>query len=217
MTKNIGILYLIISIFLFIFLIFLLFSNNKDNFTNSTKYNIILLGDSILNNSRYVKPGNSIEDILNKQIDSSKMSLLSLAKDGATITDVYCQIDKIPLYLNSSKTYIYLSAGGNDILNSVFNQININNLFEKYKILIDSITNRLPNTNIILLTLYYPQDPNYKKYKNIISIWNSYIKNIMRNNIITENIINNEQDIVNKIEPSFIGGQKIVNSILQKI
>lgn len=205
--------YLYILLFLFIlFILFILFKyffKKRDSFSNN--YTIILLGDSILNNSKYVKPGQSIEDILLKQCDCE---VIVFAQDGAKIVDVYSQLDNILINFNTPNTYIFLSIGGNNILNN--NEINTNDLFEKYKRLLNSIKSKLPETNIISLTLYYPAD--YKQYANIIKIWNSNIKKIINRNIIeTDKLINNKIDIVYSIEPSFIGGQKIVNAIIQKI
>lgn len=203
--------YLHILLFILLFILFQYFFKKTDSFSN--KQTIILLGDSMLNNSKYVKPGHSIEDILIKR----DCEVFVFAQDGAKIVDVYSQLDNILINFNTANTYIFLSIGGNDILNNeINNEININNLFEKYKRLINSIKSKLPKTNIIALTLYYPAD--YKQYENIIKIWNSNIKKLMDKNIIeTDKLINNKIDIVYSIEPSFIGGQKIVNAILQKI
>lgn len=205
----INYLWYILCIFgLFIFLL-----PKKDSFTN--KKNIILLGDSVLNNSNYVNSGSSIESIL-KSMDPS-ITLLSLAQDGSTIDDVFKQLNQIPLHFNSSENYIFLSAGGNDILDADFSQLNINTIFDKYSTLINTIVTKFPFINIISLTLYYPINIKYEKYKDIITIWNEKIKKLMGDTILLTNIIRSPEDIVNNIEPSFIGGQKIANAILQKI
>jgi lysophospholipase L1-like esterase len=202
----INYLWYIICIFgLFIFLL-----PKKDPFTN--KKNIILLGDSLLNNSNYVDSGDSIEDILK----SKDPSIISLAQDGSTIEDVFKQLNQIPLHFNRD-SYIFLSAGGNDILNADFSQLNINTIFDRYTTLINTIVTKFPYINIISLTLYYPINIKYEKYKDIITIWNAKLKKLMGNTILLTNIIRSPEDIVNNIEPSFIGGQKIANAILQKI
>ena len=206
--------YLLCIILLYIGSLFIFLLPKKDYFTN--KKNIILLGDSLLNNSNYVDSGNSIEDILKSMLDPS-ITLLSFAQDGSTIDDVFDQINQIPLHFNNSDNYIFLSAGGNDILNTKFSQLNINTIFDRYSTLINTIVTKFPYINIISLTLYYPINIKYEKYKDIITIWNEKIKKLMGDIILLTNIIRSPEDIVNNIEPSFIGGQKISNAILQKI
>ena len=206
--------YLLCIILLYIGSLFIFLLPKKDYFTN--KKNIILLGDSLLNNSNYVDSGNSIEDILKSMLDPS-ITLLSFAQDGSTIDDVFDQINQIPLHFNNRDNYIFLSAGGNDIINTKFSQLNINTIFDRYSTLINTIVTKFPYINIISLTLYYPINIKYEKYKDIITIWNEKIKKLMGDIILLTNIIRSPEDIVNNIEPSFIGGQKISNAILQKI
>ena len=83
----------------------------KEGLTNNN--NIILMGDSVLNNSNYVPEGKSVYDNLKTKLNN----VLNVAKDGATINDLYLQLEKIPIELNSSETFIFISAGGNNILN----------------------------------------------------------------------------------------------------
>ena len=77
----------------------------KEGLTNNN--NIILMGDSVLNNSNYVPEGKSVYDNLKTKLNN----VLNLAKDGATINDLYLQLDKIPIELNSPETFIFISAG----------------------------------------------------------------------------------------------------------
>ena len=44
-------------------------------------------------------------------------NVYNYAKNESTIHDLYLQLDKIPTNMNNSNTYIFISAGGNDILN----------------------------------------------------------------------------------------------------
>ena len=83
----------------------------KEGLTNNNK--VILMGDSVLNNSNYVSFGKSVVDILKTKTSN----ILNVSKDGGTINDLYSQLDKIPIDLNSEETYIFISVGGNDILN----------------------------------------------------------------------------------------------------
>ena len=99
-----------------IFIIFIIFTNLKDikeGLSSINKKNIILLGDSILNNSNYVNPGESVSDI----IKSKGRKVINVAVDNSKIKDINKQLNRIPSSYNKSNTYIFLSVGGNDILN----------------------------------------------------------------------------------------------------
>lgn len=86
--------------------------------TNNDK--IVLIGDSILNNNIYVPIGKSVADNI-KQLHGN--NIIIAAKDGATIDTCYYQLNNI---INSKNYYLFISIGGNDILNSSYEKIKIN-------------------------------------------------------------------------------------------
>ena len=167
-----------------------------------------MLGDSILNNQKYVPAQDSIPYLLNQQFH-----LINLAKDNATITSVYSQLNKIPIDLNNSNTFIFVSVGGNDIIN---NKQNINQYIEKYNTLLESIKTRLSKSNIIILNLYFPIE-SHEEYYNEINIWNNNIKNQSIKSIDLTNIIKSPNDLTAYIEPSSIGGKKIASAIISSL
>ena len=73
------------------------FKGLKEGLKNND--NIVLIGDSVLNNSNYVSAGKSVVEILKTKTPN----VFNFSKDGATIRDCYEQIDKIPLILNKNK------------------------------------------------------------------------------------------------------------------
>ena len=88
--------------------------NNKNNNKNK-KETLVLLGDSILKNNSYMDYNEkSVEHLLKEK---SNNNCFNYAEDGAIIIDCYDQLDKIPDDLNNKRTTIYLSVGGNDIIN----------------------------------------------------------------------------------------------------
>jgi hypothetical protein len=93
----------------------------------------------VLNNSAYVPQGKSVVDYLKEKTNK----VFNFAKDGATIQDCYAQLDKIPLDFNNTNTYVFISVGGNDILNnrSQLNNAAIDSLFSKYVDFIDVLKN----------------------------------------------------------------------------
>jgi hypothetical protein len=149
------------------------------------------------------------------------------AVDNSTIIDVYKQLDNIPYNFNTSYNTLFLSIGGNDILqkclenNENCNKSDIVPMFSAYKNLIKSIQTKLPNANIILLDIYYPNNLKYKQYHELIHEWNKMIYDYARepkNNISgvlrISNILTKDEDFTLDIEPSAIGSKKIVDTIL---
>jgi hypothetical protein len=198
--------------------------NTYENF-DTNKNTIVLLGDSILKNNAYTSDGKSVEDIL---IEKTYGKTYCYATDHSKIVDVYNQISKIPLELNSQNTLLFLSAGGNDILTHYVDQEGdvederaLQPMFSAYKKLIESIQIRLPKAKLYLLDIYYPNNLKYKQYHTIINTWNGMIydyANDPKNNISgvfkVSGILTQEDDFSFGIEPSSKGGQKIAESIL---
>jgi hypothetical protein len=196
----------------------------KENF-DVVKANIILLGDSILDNRSYVFPKKSIANIIE---DRNQGETYCYAKDGATLSDVYKQIEFIPKEINA---YIFLSVGGNNILNhyehcaDCFMDKNsddfLNSTFDIFKDLVKSITIRCPNNKLYLLDIYYPNDEKYQIYYNIVSKWNQMLYAFALNNdnvsgvLQISNGLTTEDDFVYNIEPSLQGGYKIAEKIIQ--
>ena len=184
----------------------------KEGLTNNN--NIILMGDSVLNNSNYVPEGKSVYDNLKTRLNN----VLNVAKDGATINDLYLQLEKIPIELNSSETFIFISAGGNNILNKQTNT-DINQLFNSYMDFFNALRVKLSNVKINIMNLYLPANPRFQSYKKTIDQWNNLInKNSskvgeMYNVVDLNSLLTNSSDFVYDIEPSESGSEKIANII----
>lgn len=71
----------------------------------------VLLGDSIFDNSLYVPGGPSVIEHVNRIVPSTSRATL-IAVDGATVSSVFRQIERIP----TDATHLVLSVGGNDAL-----------------------------------------------------------------------------------------------------
>ena len=185
----------------------------------------ILLGDSILQNGIWISEGKSIDYILNER---TKGKTLSLAVDGSKIVDVYSQINEIPSNINKITT-VFLSVGGNDILshyvennNDSTNYSALKPMFSAYKKLVQAIQAKLPNANIVLLDIYYPQNLKYSKYHNVIQKWNNLIygyaedkKNNIEALLKVSKTLTKPEDFTFGIEPSSIGSVKLVNEIME--
>jgi len=193
--------------------------NNKNNKNN----NIILIGDSILNNSVYVFENESVPDLIKNKMQPEQL-FYNFAKDGATIQDCITHLENIPedkmSAINALKTdtSIFVSAGGNDILNSRNSESTINALFEKYIKLITAIKKTFPLKNIVVLNLYYPLKPSFKMFYPFIKQWNELLEANQEKNsyqvLKIDSIIVDSDDIIYDVEPSFKGGKKIAASIV---
>jgi len=191
------------------------FKSLREGLTNND--NIVLIGDSILNNANYVPSGKSVFDIIKTRTNN----ILNVAKDGATIIDLYEQLDKIPVELNKSETYLFISIGGNDILNKrvTLDSVEVTKLFNNYMEFLKALRIKLGNTKINIMNLYLPSNPRYQSYKSSIDQWNKLIDinsnkiGEMYNVIGLNNLLISPEDFVYDIEPSESASEKIANLI----
>ena len=173
-----------------------------------------MIGDSVLNNSNYVSEGKSVYDNLKTKLNN----ILNVAKDGAIINDLYLQLDEIPIELNNTDTFIFVSAGGNNILNKHTNT-DITQLFNNYMDFLNALRVKLSNVQINILNLYLPANPRFQSYKKTIDQWNNLInKNSskvgnMYNVVDINSLLTTSSDFVYDIEPSESGSEKIANII----
>ena len=187
----------------------------KEGLTN--KHQIILLGDSVLNNSNYVPLNTSVEDILK----TKTLNVINFSKDGAKIADLQNQLNNIALKYNSVETHIFISAGGNDILNnhSQFDLLKLNNLFNTYLDFIKTLKNKFNNSKIYILNLYLPPKQYFQTYKKSVEKWNEIINmnSTIYKVIDLHSLLYQSEDFVFNIEPSEIASEKIANIIYSKV
>jgi molybdopterin converting factor small subunit len=203
---------LIITISIIIIFSCAYFKSIKEGLTNNNT--IILMGDSILNNANYVPEGTSVYAFLKQKVSN----VINVAKDGATINDLYTQLDKIPIELNNSQTYIFISAGGNNILSNSTTKLNkdqIIQLFNTYIDFLKALRAKLSNININILNLYLPTNPRYQSYKSSVDQWNQLLKEYSNKIGETYNILDlhtlltSPEDFIYDIEPSKTASDKI--------
>lgn len=187
------------------------FKSLKEGLTNNDT--VIIMGDSILNNANYVPAGKSVYDSLKTKLSK----VINLAKDGATINDLYGQLDKIPVELNNDNTYIFISVGGNDILNNrtELTSNEIRRLFNSYMEFLKALRIKLGSVKINILNLYMPANPRYQPYKISIEQWNELISSSsnkigeMYNVVNLYGLLTSPDDFVYDIEPSESASDKI--------
>ena len=185
----------------------------KEGLLSKPNKNIILLGDSILYNNSFVKKGNSVQDFLEKN-KNKNITIYNYAKNEETINGIYPQLSKISSDFNSENTTIFLSVGGNDILQMSNTNSTIKTLFASYKTLIKAIKTRFPLVNLVLINIYQPI--NVPEYSGNIQEWNTLLTTEYGYFSILDltKILYNPTDFISDIEPSVRGGEKISTKIL---
>jgi len=178
----------------------------------------------MLNNSAFVEQGQSVADLLSNQL-AGKATVYNFAKDGSTIADCYAQLDKISSNLNNLNTTIFVSCGGNNILNSrgPADSNYIKNLFEQYSELLKSVkvVASSAKAHIHVLNLYTPTSGHYTSYHSAIDQWNQLLddnaSSLGYTVIKTSSLLTVDEDFTYGIEPSYKGGQKLVSKLLDSL
>jgi len=224
MKKYLYSLYLVAFIILGCWFLYLLSMNytcgSKEGFQQNQ--NIVFLGDSILKNNSYVTPGKSMDDLFTQQ---TNCPLYNYAEDDSTIHHVYQQLDLIPEYVNQPSTTVFLSVGGNDLIQDYIKQERdpqdtslLKNRFENYQSLIKAIKEKMNQSKIVVLDLYYPTHPSFQSYLSLIQEWNSLLYHESGEKVVPiSKWVKDPQDFVYTIEPSETGGMKIVNALLTNL
>lgn len=193
------------------------FKSYKENLNQ--RHQIILLGDSILENSNYVENYFSVES----KIKEKHRNVFNLAQDNATIDDLKLQLNRLQQKKLDRNDVIFISIGGNDILNQYrFRKKNnisyLNDIFQQYKTTISKIKNQFTN-KIILINIYSP--PNVKDYHYLIKLWNSKQKKFAEESNIKvvdiNSIFNHKRLFVKNIEPSNDGSRILANAIVNAL
>ena len=164
----------------------------QPNIEEFTSKNIILLGDSILKNDKYVGKNHNMTYLLQKQ----GFHVNCLAKDNALVDNLSTQISNFKNI--DTNAYYVISAGGNNILQ----HRDMNIAFKQYKNFITKLENLVSKDKIILCTIYYP--PTHKHYFSKIKEWNNSLINFAKGKyklLRIDIFMNNINDFTNQIEP----------------
>ncbi|MGL5795386.1 MAG: SGNH/GDSL hydrolase family protein [Waterburya sp.] len=193
---------------------------------------IVLLGDSIFDNAAYVGNQPDVIQQLQKKLPTGWKATLK-AIDGNKINDVYAQLEDLP----KDTTHLVLSIGGNNALSNIgiINQkvvssaqvfsglADISEEFEQQyqKLLTKILSFNLPT---VICTIYYPNHSELLDRRIAIAALATFNDVIIRQAfqlgiplIDLRLTCNQPQDYANLIEPSSIGGEKIVNAIMNLI
>jgi len=193
---------------------------------------IVLLGDSIFDNSAYVQASSAVITHLNSILPQDWQATL-LAVDGSVTTDVISQIPEIP----RSATHLIISAGGNDGLSRA-------EILQKSTVSVGSAVDELATLRaefqqnyrrmlrallacqkpLAVCTVYDPNFPDPLMQRLTTTALNIFNDCILREAIthglpvIDLRLICTEpEDYANEIEPGVSGGRKIAVAILRLV
>ncbi|MBL7003633.1 MAG: SGNH/GDSL hydrolase family protein [Gammaproteobacteria bacterium] len=189
---------------------------------------IVLAGDSIFDNTRYVDSGQSVIDQLRRKANNNFDSTL-IAVDGSITNELNNQFVQLP----PDTTHLFISSGGNDALEAerilgepVANVFGAMTLLSKaidqfhadYRAMLHEAVDRVQN--VIVCTIY-DSIPGYaKEAMTALKLFNEVIlREAFANNlpVIDLRLIcddANDYSIISPIEPSEQGGDKIADSIV---
>jgi len=126
---------------------------------------------------------------------------------------------------NNKRTYIFVSVGGNDILQQIVyrdaSKVEPNaldNIISNYEDCIKQLIRKMKKAYIILFTLYYPHSSYFRNYDSYIKEWNIQVKKIAKKYncriLDLSKFMKDSEDFSYSIEPSDIGGKKIVDNMM---
>ena len=206
--------------FLLLFLIIFIsiyFFSHREPFSN--RDTVILMGDSIYENSKYVPLNDSVYNQLKEKHKNTHI----VAKDSSEVRDLNSQFIEAEKYIKGDKPYLFISIGGNDILkkhNIMKNNMkkHLNDLFNSYKNILSNNKNKY---NIVLTTIYKPYLKKYRKYDKNIEYWNNRIKELSVGEgyaiFNIHNIVYKHDHFVMEIEPSSKSSKLIAEGIINKL
>lgn len=197
------------------------------------KGRIVLLGDSIFDNSAYVgAAGTPVAGHL-RQLAGNNAEIILLAEDGSGIEDVYRQMKSIP----PDTAGIFLSAGGNNITRHITYIQQPAELVSEvlltfagfvdefrpvYEGLVDELMKlKIPLTLCTIYNCHFPTETGQRCVETALRLFNDVIIQtaycygipyIEMRRVCTE-----PSDFVNEIEPSDTCGRKIAEAIYRRL
>jgi GDSL-like Lipase/Acylhydrolase family len=193
----------------------------------ATKH-VVLLGDSIFDNKRYVGDGPDVIEQLKGDLPAGWTATLN-ARDGSTATDIALQLERLP----ADATHLVVSVGGNDALKhkdmleekadsvaGVLDRLGkIRGEFQKnYRAMLDGVLAvKLPAAVCTIYEARY-KDPDTRRIAATgLAVFNDIITREAFARglplIDLRLIIDDDADYANDVEPSSKGGAKIARAI----
>ena len=218
-----------IQIYLVLFFVTTLIRLSNSTFSKNiesmiSKRDIVVLGDSVFDNRSYVSTTSSIPYLLNEH---EYLNAKVYAMDGAKIENINKQLQQSLKAIDNNEQTLFISIGGNNIL--TYKDSNTSNTKEEQKKItnfVDTIfgdyRNILKNydfkCNIVLCNIYVPYNKKNSVYEKCIHLWNKKLLAYAENNnykvMRLDNLLYKKEDFADNLEPSKLGGEKIVKHMV---
>ncbi len=196
--------------------------------TGGAMKHVVLLGDSIFDNKRYVGDGPDVLDELKGDLPAGWTASLN-AVDGSTTQDIAGQLKRLP----PEATHLVVSVGGNNALKhkdmieekassvaGVLDRLGkIGDEFqEDYAAMLDIVlATKLPVAVCTIYEAHYPNPDTRRVAATGLTVFNDIITREAFARgvplIDLRLIINDDVDYANDVEPSSKGGAKIARAI----
>jgi len=193
---------------------------------------IVLLGDSIFDNSRYTEGGPDVISQVRQLLPADWRASL-LAVDGSTTEDVPSQLPRVP----PDASHLVLSVGGNDaLMNSRILDTPVDSTSqaiaaladlsrgfeERYRRAVEGCRQmRLPLTICTIYNGCFPNGDLQRLVSTALMVFNDVILRIGIEFALTiidlRFVCSSAADYANPIEPSSIGGAKIARAIVNLV
>lgn len=190
--------------------------------------NVVLLGDSTLDNAAYVAPGQAVSEQLQRMLAAGLRATL-LARDGDVIAGIATQLQGLP----GDASHLVISVGGNDALRqsgilseparSVADALDRlaqvqDGFAAAYRAMLDAAEARkLPLAVCTIYNAAFPDERSRRLAATALAVLNDVITRQAAARglalIDLRSIFDRDADYANAIEPSAEGGRKFAAAI----
>ncbi|HEX8297793.1 MAG TPA: SGNH/GDSL hydrolase family protein [Rubricoccaceae bacterium] len=194
---------------------------------------LVLLGDSILDNGSYVRPGEPDVVAQVRQALPAGWSATLLAVDGSVVADVPHQLAALP----AGATHLVLSVGGNDALGAVgvldapvrsvgeaLDRLTatVDRFEARYDALIRAtVRTGLPLTVCTVYNGHFPDPAFQRRAQAALALFNDAIlRSAFAANVRVvdlRRVCTEPEDYANPIEPSARGGEKMARVLVRAV
>lgn len=176
---------------------------------------LYFLGDSIFEHSLYM----NLEDTLISKLNASDTEMV--AEDNARIKDVYTQFDSIKHKIKSNDDILFLSVGGNDMIEEIMNNDGkknndekLNEIIKQHKRLVNYIRTYNQTITLYVCTVYKPPFKSIYPFHTYIDRWNNMILQKYKQNVIMiHDLCFEKKHFIDMIEPSELCVELLYNKI----
>lgn len=194
-----------------------------------TLNHLVLLGDSIFDNGKYVSGGPAVIDQVKQRVPT-QWCASTVAVDGDTASMAVAQVGRIP----GDATHLILSVGGNDALGCIQRLespaatvkqglMTLTMIQASFRASYENLIATLCDRNLMVCTIYDSVPNLPKELRTALGLFNDVILQVAIRNglpVLDLRMVCTEPDdysVVSPIEPSSVGGAKIADGLVRAV